>query len=97
MFVMYYLTPAEEGMPTERVLVLGRNLPWSWQAVGVCGGGGAGVIIGSILTFVGVSLRWDAGGGGVRKRKRGKRRECAACGATNAPGTRKCYRCGQLL
>jgi hypothetical protein len=97
MFSMYSLLPAPKpGDAEERAFVGGRYLPWSMETVVFCGGGGAGVVIGAVLTVEGLNLRKDPSGT-WKRRKRGEKRVCVNCRASNAPGTRTCYRCGKRL
>src|SRR4051794_32598987 len=63
------------------------------QTLGFYGGGCSGIVFGSALLVLGVVLRAPRSGSG--KRKRGRKRDCSACGATSAPGSPKCYRCGR--
>jgi hypothetical protein len=96
LFYVYSLMPAGGAEYEDtHVRLFGRYLPWSAPAIGFCGGGGAGVLVGLVLILVGLNLRASPPGGASRKRQRGKRRDCRACGATNAPGTAKCYRWGK--
>jgi hypothetical protein len=98
MFYVYSLLPADGAEYGDtHAQLFGRYLPWSAPAIGFCGGGAAGTVVGLVLVFVGLNLRASPSGGASRKRKRGKRRDCRSCGATNAPETVKCYRCGKPL
>jgi hypothetical protein len=93
--VMYSDMPPGMDYRETHAMLFGRYLPWSARAIEFCGGGGAWILIGLALIFLGLRVRLSPSGSAWNVKKRGKRRDCKACGATNSPRTLKCYRCGK--